>query len=61
METFHVLDDRLVKVELVTARVQVTTPTELRKYPATFAELRELAVYDSTARALVTAAIAALG
>ncbi|MFE2723259.1 helix-turn-helix domain-containing protein [Kitasatospora sp. NPDC059327] len=61
VETFHVLDDRLVEVELVTARVRITALSEVREYIQTFAELQGLAVYGQEARAAVTAAIDALG
>lgn len=57
VETFHVLDDRLVEVELVTARVQVTAGGELREYLRTFAELQSMAVYGSQARRLVAQAV----
>ncbi|MET9398612.1 helix-turn-helix transcriptional regulator [Kitasatospora sp. NPDC002965] len=61
VETFHVLDDRLVEVELVTARVTITAPSEVRDYVGTFAELQGFAVYGQPARTLVTAAIDSLG
>ncbi|MEZ0095334.1 helix-turn-helix domain-containing protein [Streptacidiphilus sp. EB129] len=61
VETFHIIDDHLVEVELVTARVRITAASELREYLQTFTELQELAVYGTQARALITDAIAALG
>jgi hypothetical protein len=61
VETFHVWDDWLVEVELVTARVRVTAPSEVYEYVQTFAELQGLAVYGQEARALIIAAIDALG
>jgi transcriptional regulator with XRE-family HTH domain len=61
VETFHVLDDRMVEVELVTARVRITNPSEVHEYVQTFAELRGFAVYGQEARAVITSAIDALG
>ncbi|MFJ3787950.1 helix-turn-helix domain-containing protein [Kitasatospora sp. NPDC090091] len=61
VETFHVVDDQLVEVELVTARVRITAPSEVREYLQTFAELKGFAVYGQEARAVLGAAIDALG
>ncbi|MCX4684994.1 helix-turn-helix transcriptional regulator [Kitasatospora purpeofusca] len=61
VETFHVVDDRLVEVELVTARVRVTSPHEVGEYLETFSELQEFAVYGREAGALIASAIDALG
>lgn len=59
-ETFHMYDDRLVSVELVSARVRITQPTEISLYGRAFEELRSMAVYGADARALVLRAIEAL-
>lgn len=59
-ETFHVYDDRLVSVELVSAQVRITQPSEIALYLAAFEELRAMAVYGAEARVLVTRAIDAL-
>ncbi|MEU8555984.1 helix-turn-helix transcriptional regulator [Streptomyces anthocyanicus] len=59
-ETFHMYDDRLVSVELVSARVRITQPTEISLYSRAFEELRGMAVYGADARALVLRAIEAL-
>ncbi|MER7703838.1 helix-turn-helix transcriptional regulator [Kitasatospora sp. NPDC097605] len=61
VETFHVIDDRMIEVELVTARVQVTNPPEVGEYLETFTELQGLAVYGREADALIASAIDALG
>ncbi|WP_043472304.1 helix-turn-helix transcriptional regulator [Kitasatospora sp. MBT66] len=61
VETFHVADDRVVEVELVTARVRITTPPEVGEYLETFRELQEFAVYGREAGALIASAIDALG
>lgn len=59
-ETFHVYDERLVSVELVSAEVNVTQPGEITRYLETFERLRRMAVYGAEARALVLRAIQAL-
>ncbi|GAA1177468.1 helix-turn-helix transcriptional regulator [Streptomyces hebeiensis] len=61
METFHLYDDTLVSVELLSARVTVTQPSEIALYEKAFAGLRELAVFGADARALIVKAIEALG
>ncbi|MFG2722415.1 helix-turn-helix domain-containing protein [Streptomyces sp. NPDC048416] len=60
LEGFNIFDDRRVHVELLTAQVTLTAPSEVAMYVRAFTELRELAVYGATARALVTGAIDAL-
>lgn len=60
IETFSVYDDAQAQVELLTAAVNVTAPTEIAQYLKAFEELTELAVYGGAARALITAAIDAL-
>lgn len=59
-ETFHIFDDRLVSVELVSAEVSVTQPGEIGQYLETFERLRRMAVYGAAARALILRAIEAL-
>ncbi|MGW2170432.1 helix-turn-helix domain-containing protein [Streptomyces sp. NPDC001705] len=59
-EPFHVYDDRLVSVELMTARVQVTQPSEVALYLKAFEQLHNMAVYGADARALILRAIQAL-
>lgn len=60
METFHMYDDTLVSVELLSARVTVTQPSEIALYLKAFEELRSMAVYGAEARALIVGAIDAL-
>jgi hypothetical protein len=60
LEAFHVYDDTLVAVELLTARVTVTQPSEVAEYLQAFEQLRSLAVYGAEARALILKAIEAL-
>ncbi|MFF7840405.1 helix-turn-helix domain-containing protein [Streptomyces ossamyceticus] len=59
-ETFHVYDDSLVAVELVSAQINVTQPSEIEQYVKAFEQLRSMAVYGAEARALVLRAIEAL-
>ncbi|MGI5355884.1 helix-turn-helix domain-containing protein [Streptomyces sp. CA-252508] len=60
-ETFHVYDDALVSVELVSAQVKITQPDEIALYLRTFEQLRSMAVYGAEARTLIVNAIDALG
>jgi transcriptional regulator with XRE-family HTH domain len=59
-ETFHLYDERLVAVELVSAQVNVTQPSEVTQYAKAFEQLRSMAVYGAEARALIVKAIDAL-
>ncbi|MFF4308508.1 helix-turn-helix domain-containing protein [Streptomyces sp. NPDC001507] len=59
-ETFHVYDDKLVSVELVSARMRINQPSEIDLYVRAFEELRGMAVYGAEARALIVKAIEAL-
>ncbi|MCL6303047.1 DUF5753 domain-containing protein, partial [Streptomyces kronopolitis] len=43
-ETFHVYDERLVTVELLSAEVKITEPTEIALYLKAFEQLRSMAV-----------------
>jgi transcriptional regulator with XRE-family HTH domain len=60
-ETFHVYDDTLVQVELVSAEVSITQPSEITLYLKAFEQLRSTAVYGAEARTLIVKAIEALG
>ncbi|MEW2135519.1 helix-turn-helix transcriptional regulator [Streptomyces sp. NPDC005409] len=60
LETFHMYDDTLVSVELLSARVTVTQPSEIALYEKAFAGLQQMAVYGAEARALVMQAVTAL-
>lgn len=59
-EPFHIYDDTLVSVELLSAQVNITQPSEINLYLAAFEQLRSMAVYGAGARALVVRAIDAL-
>ncbi|WP_254711042.1 DUF5753 domain-containing protein [Streptomyces lunaelactis] len=59
-ETFNMYDDTLVSVELLSAQVDITQPSEIALYLKAFEELRTMAVYGQSARALIVKAIDAL-
>ena len=61
VETFSIYGDEQAQVELLTAAVNVTAPSELEQYVKAFAAMGELAVYGGAARALITSAIDTLG
>jgi Domain of unknown function (DUF5753)/Helix-turn-helix domain len=61
VEAFTVFDDARVHVELLSAQVTVTAPSEIMLYLRAFAALSEIAVYGPLARTLITTAIGALG
>lgn len=60
LEAFNIFDDIRVEVELLSAQVTVTQPSEAALYVRAFEELSHLAVYGPPARSLITQAIAAL-
>ncbi len=60
LEAFTVFDDARVHVELLSAQVTVTTPSEIVMYARAFDKLAGLAVYGDEARARITEAIGAL-
>lgn len=49
-ELFHVYDDTLVSVELLSAQVRVTQPSEIALYLKAFEQLRAMAVYGAEAK-----------
>jgi hypothetical protein len=57
LESFTVFDDERVHVELLSAQVTVTAPSEITLYVRAFEKLAELAVFRAQARALITAAV----
>jgi transcriptional regulator with XRE-family HTH domain len=60
LEAFTVFDDARVYVELLSAQVTVTAPSEIVLYARAFEKLSGLAVYGDQARARITDAIGAL-
>jgi transcriptional regulator with XRE-family HTH domain len=61
LEQFTVFDEERVHVELLSAQVTVTAPSEITLYVRAFERLARLAVYGDAARTLITDAAAALG
>lgn len=57
LEAFTVFDDSRVHVELLSAQVTVTVPSEIVLYVRAFEKLSGIAVYGDEARARITAAI----
>jgi transcriptional regulator with XRE-family HTH domain len=60
-ETFSMFDQSLVAVELVSAQVNITQPSEISLYRQAFEQLRGMAVYGAQSRALILKAIGELG
>jgi hypothetical protein len=60
LESFTIYDDERVLVELLSAQVTVTTPSEITLYVRAFEKLASLAVYGDEARQLIAIALAAL-
>ncbi|WP_026249238.1 helix-turn-helix domain-containing protein [Streptomyces sp. LaPpAH-108] len=60
LETFSVYDNTQAQVELLTAAVNVTAPSEIEQYARAFERLAEVSVYGGSARTLITQAIEAL-
>jgi hypothetical protein len=60
LEAFTVFDDARVHIELLSAQVTVTAPSEIVLYARAFDKLAGLAVYGEQARDRISAAIKAL-
>jgi transcriptional regulator with XRE-family HTH domain len=60
LEAFTVFDDERVLIELLSAQVTVTSPSEITLYVRAFEQFGRLAAYGAGARALIGAAIDAL-
>jgi hypothetical protein len=60
LEQFTVFDDERVHIELLSAQVTVTAPSEITLYVRAFEKLAALAVHGPAAAELITAAINAL-
>lgn len=61
VEDFWIFDDKQVNVELVSGWLTLTQPREIAMYAKAFSDLSDLAVRGAKARALIMAAIDALG
>ncbi|MFE3766974.1 helix-turn-helix domain-containing protein [Streptomyces sp. NPDC059104] len=61
LEAFYLFDSRQASVELLTAAVNVTAPSEIATYGKAFSELSKIAVHGAAARTLISEAITSLG
>jgi transcriptional regulator with XRE-family HTH domain len=61
VEDFWIFDQTQVNVELVSGWLTLTQPREIAMYSQAFSDLSDMAVRGAKARALITAAIDALG
>ncbi|MGA5817663.1 helix-turn-helix domain-containing protein [Kitasatospora sp. NPDC094028] len=61
VEGFWIFDTAQVNVELISGHLTLTQPSEVAMYADTFGMLADMAVHGPKARALITAAIAAIG
>ena len=61
VETFNVFDDVQAAVELLSAEVTVTTPSDIGLYVQAFDRFKGFAVYGPAARVLIARAIDSLG
>ncbi|WP_435600065.1 helix-turn-helix domain-containing protein [Streptomyces sp. C10-9-1] len=61
LEAFYLFDSRQASVELLTAAVNVTAPSEVATYAKAFSQLSKIAVHGAAARALISEAITSLG
>lgn len=61
IEAFTIFDDERVHVELLSAQVTVTAPSEIILYMRAFEKLTQLAVYGPAARELIIGVLDALG
>jgi hypothetical protein len=50
---FWIFDDDLVKVETLTAALDITRPAEIEVYAKVFAQMRQAAVFGTAAQALI--------
>ncbi|WP_327419250.1 Scr1 family TA system antitoxin-like transcriptional regulator [Streptomyces sp. NBC_01233] len=57
LESFTIYDDLQVGIELLSARVTITSPGEISLYARAFGELAGRAIYGAAARSAITAAI----
>jgi hypothetical protein len=61
VEQFTIFDGERVDVELLSAQVTVTAPSEVTLYERAFERLARLAVYGDAAQALIADALAVIG
>ncbi|MFE3140557.1 helix-turn-helix domain-containing protein [Streptomyces scopuliridis] len=60
LEAFYLFDDQQASVELLTAAVNMSAPSEIAVYGKAFSQLAEIAIYGADARVLITEAINSL-
>lgn len=60
LEAFYLFDTRQASVETLTAALNVTAPSEVGTYAKAFSGLSQIAVYGTSARALISEAINSL-
>ncbi|GAB2700115.1 helix-turn-helix domain-containing protein [Kitasatospora kifunensis] len=60
VETFNIFDDAEAGMELLSAQVTVTTPSEVDLYARAFDRFKDFAVYGAQARSLISKAIDSL-
>ncbi|QMU79695.1 helix-turn-helix transcriptional regulator [Streptacidiphilus sp. PB12-B1b] len=53
MATFHIFDDTTVSLETLSAQITITAPGEIAQYERAFINLGRMALYGSSARALL--------
>jgi hypothetical protein len=61
VEDFYMFDDAEVAVELTSGYLRLTQPRDIEDYRRTFTQLSMMAVHGAKARALIAAAVDALG
>ncbi|WP_327365805.1 helix-turn-helix domain-containing protein [Streptomyces sp. NBC_01217] len=61
LETFTIYDDTTVYVELLTAALTISAPSEIAQYLAAFGEMADAAVFGQDAYRIIAGAISALG
>ncbi|MFE9371958.1 helix-turn-helix domain-containing protein [Streptomyces sp. NPDC006711] len=60
-ETFSIYDEDRVHIELLSAKVTVTQPSDIALYAQAFAELSKMAIHGNPARALIRDALEFFG
>ncbi|WP_327712444.1 helix-turn-helix transcriptional regulator [Streptomyces sp. NBC_00464] len=60
LETFTVYDDTTVYVELLTAALTITAPSEIAQYLAAYGEMADAAVFGQDAYRIIAGALSAL-
>nr|WP_055575318.1 helix-turn-helix transcriptional regulator [Streptomyces albus] len=61
IEAFHLFDEHRVQIELLTAKVTITQPSEVQTYAKAFGRLTKMAVHGAEARQRIVAALDSVG